>query len=196
VLAIFDAVETTLVVAPGDAADPMRRIAGDAGNQFGGRSTGQQPQEVPATTLHRILRAPGVSFQFLDGQMRFQRDTLCHVSVVQRCDATRYQMARDVYAAPVVHRGLSDRAGQLSGTLVCERGQAAECGKRDLSGGPPPRHLRRCDGAKGCYGACAAVTRSSPHYACCACVYPRRPRGLEATAVGAESPAGSESRRR
>src|SRR5258708_39309687 len=54
---VFDAVGATLVVAPGDAPDPIGRIAGDAGNQFGGQPAGQEPDEVPATALHRIFCA-------------------------------------------------------------------------------------------------------------------------------------------
>jgi hypothetical protein len=57
----------------------------------GNRAGREEPEEVPAAALHRILYAPVASFKLLDGQVRFKRDASCHVSVVQRCDTTRYE---------------------------------------------------------------------------------------------------------
>ena len=51
---VFDAVWPTRIVAARDLADPVRRVAGDAGNGFGGEATRQEPEEVPVTALHRI----------------------------------------------------------------------------------------------------------------------------------------------
>jgi hypothetical protein len=47
---------------------------------------------MPAAALDRIFRAPVATLKFVDGQVRFKRDASCHVSVLQQCDATRYEI--------------------------------------------------------------------------------------------------------
>src|SRR5260370_1449674 len=53
---VLDPVRPALIVAPGDAADPVGRVPSNASNRFGRQPTRQQPEEVPAAPLHRILR--------------------------------------------------------------------------------------------------------------------------------------------
>lgn len=77
---VLDAVGAALVVAPGDPADPVCRVSRHTGNYFGRVSTGQEPKEMPAAALDRILRAPVASCEFVNAQVRFEVDVSCHAS--------------------------------------------------------------------------------------------------------------------
>ena len=69
---VLDPVRPALVVAPGDPADPVGRVPSNASNRFGRQPTRQEPEEVPAAALDRILRAPVASREFVSAQMRFE----------------------------------------------------------------------------------------------------------------------------
>jgi hypothetical protein len=78
---VLDPVRPALIVAPGDPADPVGRVPSNASNRFGRQPTRQQPEEVPAAPLHRILRVPVTSREFVSAQMRFEVDVSCHASL-------------------------------------------------------------------------------------------------------------------
>jgi putative transposase len=78
---IFDAGGAILVVAPGDAPDPVGRVPSNASNRFGRQPTRQEPEEVPADPVERILRAPVASREFGSAQMLFEVDVSCHASL-------------------------------------------------------------------------------------------------------------------
>jgi hypothetical protein len=81
VLHVNDAVGLALIVAPGDPADPIRRVPSQAGNHFGREATGHEPEKLPTAALERNLRAPGASREFLNAQVRFEVDVMpCRVA--------------------------------------------------------------------------------------------------------------------
>ena len=69
---VFDTVRPTGIVAASDLADPVGRVASDAGNGFGGEATREEPEEVPVTALHRILVRPVTSSEFNGDQVGFE----------------------------------------------------------------------------------------------------------------------------
>jgi len=78
---VLDAVGAMLVVAPGDPADPVGRIAGDTGNHRSCEAPSQEPEEVPATALDWILRGSVPSREFVSAQMGFGVNMSCHASL-------------------------------------------------------------------------------------------------------------------
>lgn len=51
---ISDSVRPFVVVAAGNLADPVGRIASNSGNGRGRKATAQEPEKVPAAPLNRI----------------------------------------------------------------------------------------------------------------------------------------------
>jgi hypothetical protein len=81
VASVSEGFRTSCVVATSDLADPVRRVAREAGNGFGGETARQELEEVPVTALDRIGRAPIASREFVSAQMRFEGDASCQVSL-------------------------------------------------------------------------------------------------------------------
>jgi hypothetical protein len=69
VLPVVHACWTLLVVAAGNLADPIPRIAGAVGNLLGRLATGEQPQDLPPAPLVGLLGRPVASFELVSGQM-------------------------------------------------------------------------------------------------------------------------------
>jgi hypothetical protein len=66
------------VVTPGDAADPIRRIARHGGHGRRRQTASQQPEEVPVAALDRIRCAAIAVMEFVVSQVRFEVDASWH----------------------------------------------------------------------------------------------------------------------
>lgn len=78
---VFDTFRPERIKTACDPTDPVRRVAGEAGNGFGGETARQEPEEAPAAPLDRIGRTPVASREFVSAQMRFEVDASCHVAL-------------------------------------------------------------------------------------------------------------------
>ena len=78
---VFDTVWPKSVVAKRNLADPVRGVARDGGNGFGGEATRQEPEKVPAAALYWIGGLTVPSSQFLGAQVGFEVNRSRHASL-------------------------------------------------------------------------------------------------------------------
>ena len=79
------------VVASGDLAKPVSRIAGHRGHSGRRHAASQQPEEVPVAAFDWITCMAIAVMEFVIGQMGFETDASWHAPVLQQHAATPYQ---------------------------------------------------------------------------------------------------------
>jgi len=71
---ILNTLRSLRIETAGDLTNPVRRVAGHAGNGFGGETARQEPEEVPATALHWIVGPAEPSSEFICAQVGCEMD--------------------------------------------------------------------------------------------------------------------------
>src|SRR5258708_31008045 len=97
--AIVHARRAVGVVAFGELADPVRRIAGDRGHRNGGVALTEQPEDLPPAALVWLFRHPIAALQFVEAQVSFEMNLSGHAPIVQPPRSKPYDTGS--FTAPV-----------------------------------------------------------------------------------------------
>jgi hypothetical protein len=90
---VAHAVGAVRVVAAGNLANPIRRIAGHGGHGRRRHAASQQPEEVPMAALDRITCTAIAPMEFVVGEVGCKVDVSGHAPVLQLHAATPYKVA-------------------------------------------------------------------------------------------------------
>src|SRR5258706_12565113 len=82
------------VIAFGNLANPVGRIAGAHGNRARRLAFGKQPQDLVPATLVRFFGCPVAPLELVDRQMRFQANVSWHASILQHLRHNWYYLCR------------------------------------------------------------------------------------------------------
>jgi hypothetical protein len=73
---------TMLVVALGERADPVGRVAGDGGHPFRGQALGQQPDDLPMAARHRLFGGAIAMLQCVKREVWLNGKSFWHVRII------------------------------------------------------------------------------------------------------------------
>src|SRR5258706_1588748 len=84
------------VVAFGDLANPVARIAGALRDVLGQLTPCQQPQDLPPAAFVRLFGRAVASLQFVDAQIRSEMNMSCHAPILQEPSKRWYYTMQNV----------------------------------------------------------------------------------------------------
>ncbi len=90
--AIVHARRSLGVVALGDLADPVRRVAGDRGHRNGRMTLAEQPEDLPPRALARLFGRSIAALELVDTQMGLEVDVSGHTPIVQPPSSKPYDL--------------------------------------------------------------------------------------------------------
>jgi hypothetical protein len=79
---VAEACRARLVVALGERAHPVGRVAGDSGHPLGGPSVGEPPDPLPVATRHRGVGGALTALQFVKREMWRNGEAFWHVPII------------------------------------------------------------------------------------------------------------------